>query len=85
MQRLAGDVGRLVGREIDHRGGDVVGVPSRPAGTLVRIASRCFSLSLSVIGVAMKPGAMQFAVTPRLRNSCASDLIMPIMPALAAV
>ena len=36
------------------------------------------------MAVAMKPGAMQFAVTPRLAYSCASDLIMPIMPALAA-
>ena len=52
---------------------------------MVRIASRCLSLSLSVIGVAMKPGATQFAVTPRLAYSLPIDLNMPIMPAFAAV
>ena len=42
-------------------------------------------IGLSVIGVAMKPGATQFAVTHRLAYSAPSVLIMPIMPALAAV
>jgi hypothetical protein len=59
--------------------------PSLPAGTRARIASRCLSLSLSVMAVAMKPGAIEFAVTPRLAYSPAIDLIMPIMPALVAV
>src|SRR5262249_60843920 len=62
-----------------------VPAPSLPAGTRARIASRCLSLSLSVMAVAMKPGAIAFAVTPRLAYSAAIDLIMPIMPALLAV
>ena len=37
------------------------------------------------MAVAIKPGAMQLAVTPRLAYSAAIDLIMPIIPALVAV
>ena len=64
---------------------DVSDLPSRAAGTFARMVSRCLSLSASVIGVAIKPGAMQLAVTLRLAYSAPSVLIMPIMPALAAV
>src|SRR5581483_1780507 len=46
-------------------------VPARPAGIFAKIVSRCLSLSLSVIGVTMNPGATQLAVTPRLAYSCA--------------
>ena len=38
------------------------------------ISSVCFSFSTSVIGVEMKPGAMQLAVMPRMATSRASDL-----------
>ena len=44
-------------------------LPSRPAGTFWRIASRCLSLSSSVIAEAIKPGAMVFTVMPRLATS----------------
>ena len=36
-----------------------------------RIAVRCFSLSASVIGLSMKPGATQFTVTSRVATSAA--------------
>ena len=54
------------------------------AGTVARIASRCFSLSAAVIAVSIMPGAMQLTVTLREATSWASALVMPIMPALAA-
>ena len=52
----------------------------------MRLSSVAFwvSFSLSVIGVSMKPGATTFTVTWRGATSCASDLLMPISPALAA-
>ncbi len=48
------------------------------------MASRCWSFSTSVIGEAMKPGAMQLTVIPREPTSWASDLEKPIIPALEA-
>ena len=36
------------------------------------------------MAVSMKPGATQLTVMPRLATSAASDLVMPIIPALAA-
>jgi hypothetical protein len=36
------------------------------------------------MSVAMKPGQMQFAVTPRPANSRASDFVKPMRPALLA-
>ena len=36
------------------------------------------------MGLAMKPGAMQFTVIARPPTSCASALEKPIMPALEA-
>jgi hypothetical protein len=48
------------------------------------ISSVCFGLRAWVIGVVMKPGAMQFAVIVRAASSRASDFVMPIMPALEA-
>ena len=74
MQRLAGDIGRLVGGQINRRGGDSSGAAEPARRHPARIASRCLSLSLSVIGVAMKPGATQLAVTPRLAYSGADRL-----------
>ena len=49
-----------------------------------RMVATCFSLRASVMGVEMKPGAMQLTVMPREATSRASDFDMPIMPALAA-
>ena len=54
------------------------------AGNRRRDNLRLFT-RLSVIAVAMNPGATQLAVTPRRAYSLAIDLNMPIMPALAAV
>ena len=45
---------------------------------------RWLSLSASVIAVLIKPGATQFSVMPRLATSAASDLVIPIIPALEA-
>ncbi len=84
MQRLSGHVGGLVRGEEHDRGRDFLGRPARLAGIFATMISRCLSLSLSVIGVTMNPGATQLAVTPRLAYSCAIALIMPAMPALAA-
>ena len=36
------------------------------------------------MGLSINPGAMQFTVIPRDATSAASDLLMPIIPALAA-
>ena len=36
------------------------------------------------MALAMKPGATQFTVMPRLATSCASAFDMPIMPAFEA-
>ena len=58
--------------------------PSRPAGILAKSAAFCVSFSTSVMGEAMKPGAMQLAVTLRLATSAANALVKPIMPALEA-
>ena len=48
------------------------------------MASRCLSLRASVIGEAMKPGATQFTVMPRLATSAASAFVMPTTPAFEA-
>ena len=47
-------------------------------------ASLALSGSAAVMSVSMNPGAMAFTVTPRLPNSLASDLVMPMSPALLA-
>ncbi len=58
------------------------GWPARPAGTscLMRSAGN----ASPAIGEAMMPGATAFTVMPREASSCASDLVAPIRPALAA-
>ena len=85
MERLAGDVAGLVAGQIDHGGGDLVGRAEALRRDAPRvIAAVCFSLSASVIAVAMKPGATQLTVMPREATSWASALVMPIMPALEA-
>ena len=58
--------------------------PSRAMGIVPRIPSRCFSLSASVIGDSMKPGATQLTVMLRLATSAASALVMPMSPAFEA-
>ena len=46
--------------------------------------ARCSSVSLSVIAVAIKPGATQLTVMPRAAISAAIDFDMPIIAAFAA-
>ena len=60
------------------------GSPNRPAGIWSPMRRRWSSVRTSVIGLAMKPGATQFAVIPRPASSAASDLVIPTMPALLA-
>ncbi len=55
-----------------------------PSGMRESSVARCASFSFAVIGVATKPGATMFTVTPRGATSCASALLIPISPALAA-
>ena len=85
MQGLAGDIAGFLAGEIDDGGGDV-GARSEPSRPERRAgcASFCASVSASVIGLSMKPGATQLTVMPREATSAASDFVMPIMPALAA-
>jgi len=84
MQRLAGHVGGLGRRQIDHGRGDVVGRAELLGGDVLLDPAVCFSLSASVMGVEMNPGAMQFTVMPREATSRASDFDMAMMPALEA-
>ena len=72
--------GSVLGTSIEFDPTATVPAPSRPAGTMARIASRCFSLSLSVMAVATNPGAMQLAVTPRRAYSWARDFRNSFLP-----
>ena len=53
-------------------------------GILLIIFSSFFSSISEVIAVLIKPGAIQFAVIPRLATSSAIDLVIPSRPALEA-
>ena len=60
--------------QIDGGGGDVVrGAELLGRDVLLDVLTVCFSFSASVMGVVMKPGAMQLAVMPREATSRASD------------
>ncbi len=83
-KRLSGDIAGFGAGEEDDRGGDVRAGPVGRRERRERIACFWASVSESVIGLSMKPGATQLTVTPREATSPASDLDMPIMPALAA-
>ncbi len=60
------------------------GWPNLPSGTWPLKFVRCASVSARVMSVSMNPGAMTFAVMLREPTSRASDLVKPMMPALAA-
>ena len=51
---------------------------------VVRIWAFWASVSASVIGLSMKPGATQLTVMPRVATSWASALENPIIPAFEA-
>ena len=53
----------------------------RPSGTEPEISPRRFSSSVAVISVSTKPGAITFAVMPRLPSSRANDRAIPTKPA----
>ena len=85
MERLTRDIGRLCAGQINRRRADVLAraePPERHRGQ-DRFALLVVQ-SASVIGLAMKPGAMQLTVMPREATSAASAFDMPIRPALAA-
>ena len=56
--------------------------PNLPIGICFKMFAFKSSLNSKVISVSMKPGAMQFAVTPRPASSRATDCVNPINPAL---
>ena len=53
-------------------------LPSLLAGILTIILFFCSSVSLSVIGVDINPGAMRLQVIPRAATSKAIDFVRPI-------
>ena len=59
-------------------------VPNAPSGIVLHASSFTASESLSVISVAINPGATAFTVIPRDDNSFAVALVRPITPALEA-
>ena len=58
--------------------------PMRPMGMAARVVVLEASGMAAVMSVYMKPGATALTVTPRLANSLARDLVMPMTPALLA-
>ena len=84
-QHLAGDVGRGVGRHEHERPRDLLGSAQRFNGMRCIMLAANFSLvrMVSVIGVAAS-GASAFTMMFLVASSRASDLVKPMMPALAA-
>ena len=64
----ARNVPRLLRRQIDRRGADILAAAHRPIGIRDRMLSRCWSFKASVIAEVMKPGATQLTVMPRRRE-----------------
>ncbi len=83
---LARDVTGLLGDEERTRGGDVFGTSGpahrRARGDVLRVeAEQAQSAAALNIGVSIEPGGMVFTVMPVGPKSCASALVMPIIPA----
>ena len=62
-----------------------LGEPIFPIGIFSIKDSRCDSDKAAVIGVSIKPGAMQFTVMFLFANSSAIDYDMPSIPAFEAL
>ena len=60
------------------------GVPARPAGMPEHMKSLAACGMAAVISVSIKPGATALTVMPRDATSRASDLVIPMRPALLA-
>ena len=84
VEDVAGDIGGFVAGQEDDGGGDFAILPHAREGMRASISSLTFSGSGSVIGVAIKPGAMALTVMLREATSLAMARVKPIKAAFAA-